>query len=45
MVLMYNEVQSVFGFGTHSGDDTGSLVKVANATEEEMEELNKTNCS
>ena len=33
---------AVFGFGTHADDDTGSLVKVANATEKEMEELNKT---
>ena len=32
---------AVFGFGAHA-DDTGSLVKVANATEKEMEELNKT---
>ena len=31
---------AIFGFGTHAEDDTGSLVKVSDATEEEMEELN-----
>ena len=33
---------AVFGFSTHADDDIWSLVKVADATEEEMEELNKT---
>ena len=32
---------AVFGFSTHADDDLWSLVKVADATEEEMEELNK----
>ena len=28
---------AVFGFSTHAEDDTGSLVKEANATEKEMD--------
>ena len=33
---------AIFGFDTHADDDTGSLVKVSDATEKEMEELDKT---
>ena len=33
---------AIFGFGTHANDDTGTLFKVANATEEEKEELDHT---
>ena len=38
---LYVQRGAVFGFRAHA-DDTESLVKVANATEKEMEELNKT---
>ena len=34
---------AIFGFGTHANDDTGSLFKVAEATDEEMKELDHTN--
>ena len=33
---------AVFGFGTHANDDTGTLFKVATATDEEKEELDHT---
>ena len=33
---------AVFGFGTHANDDTETLFKVVNATEEEKEELDHT---
>ena len=34
---------AIFGFGTHANDDTGSLLKVADATEKEKQELDSTN--
>ena len=32
----------IFGFGTHADEDTGSVIKISNSTEEEMKELDKT---
>ena len=33
---------AVFGFGTHANDDTGTLFKVANASDKEKDELDNT---
>ena len=33
---------ALFKFGTHADDDSGSLFKIADATTDEIEKLNKT---